>query len=268
MADIKQLTDKLKRFVESQHMFFVATAPSGSDGHVNLSPKGFDGSLVFLEEDMVAQVAASQGVSLHPERKCYLAYLDIGGSGIETCAHLQQNGRITVMFCAFEGPPKIVRMFGRGLHVEPHERHFETVLSAFSPQAIENMFGPVGSSNKKKIRNIVIVEVTRIRISCGKGVPIMKYERQRTELTNSVKKMSEERVHALREKKNTWSLDGLKGLRCCFNESKDSSGAEQRKAECSKSDSAIDVQQALLWLSVGIIAAGSGAALVDKMMTT
>ena len=88
------LDDDLVDWIGRQHVFFVATAPSGSGGHVNLSPKGYD-SFRVLDTSTVA-------------------YLDLTGSGVETIAHLRDNGRITLMFCAFEGPPKIVRLQGRG----------------------------------------------------------------------------------------------------------------------------------------------------------
>merc|ERR1712054_53209 len=114
MKEYECLTEQVRQFVVKQHVFFVATSPCGRHGHVNVSPKGLTGTLVFIDEELYCQVASSQGIPLLPESKCFLAYLDTGGSGIETCAHLQENGRITLMFAAFEGPPKIIRMFGRG----------------------------------------------------------------------------------------------------------------------------------------------------------
>src|SRR5256885_16795027 len=86
---------RVAAFLERQPMFFVATAPLGADGHVNVSPKGLDGTFAVLDRDRVA-------------------YLDLTGSGIETVAHVRENGRVTLMFCAFDGPPRIVRLFGHG----------------------------------------------------------------------------------------------------------------------------------------------------------
>ncbi|MBT8483809.1 MAG: pyridoxamine 5'-phosphate oxidase family protein, partial [Myxococcales bacterium] len=88
-------SDKLRAFIDRQKVFFVATAPLGSDGHVNLSPKGLAGTFAVLDDRTIA-------------------YLDFTGSGVETIAHLRENGRICVMFCAFEGPPRIVRVHGVG----------------------------------------------------------------------------------------------------------------------------------------------------------
>src|SRR5512138_2511307 len=103
---------RLRAFLLEQPVFFVATAPSGAAGHVNVSPKGGAGCLAVLDERRVA-------------------YLDYTGSGAETIAHLRDNGRITVMFCAFEGPPTIVRLHGRGFAVFPEDPRFEELLSAF-----------------------------------------------------------------------------------------------------------------------------------------
>src|SRR5260221_14691633 len=100
----ESIDDRLREFIETQRMFFVATAPSGDGGHVNVSPKGLD-SLRVLGERTVA-------------------YLDFNGSGVETIAHLRDNGRITLMLCAFEGSPKIVRLHGKGTVLEPGDIRF------------------------------------------------------------------------------------------------------------------------------------------------
>src|SRR6478735_11908972 len=99
------IDQRLREFVLAQHVFFVATAPSGADGHVNVSPKGVDGSFVVLDEHTVA-------------------YLDLTASGAETIAHLRENGRITLMFCAFDGPPNIVRLHGRGRFVTLYDDEY------------------------------------------------------------------------------------------------------------------------------------------------
>src|SRR4249919_873281 len=108
----ERIDDRLRAFIERQRMFFVATAPRGGDGRVNLSPKGIDGTFVIVDDHTVA-------------------YLDITASGAETIAHLRENGRITVMFCAFEGPPKIIRLYGRGEALEPDHPDFDELRGRF-----------------------------------------------------------------------------------------------------------------------------------------
>src|SRR5918992_5598387 len=113
-----EIGDGLRAFIEAQPMFFVGTAPSGPDGHVNVSPKG--GSNLF-------RVTGPHG----------FAYVDLMGSGIETIAHLRENGRIVVMFCAFEGPPKIVRLHGRGRVVHEGDEEFGELLDGFDVSAVQ-----------------------------------------------------------------------------------------------------------------------------------
>src|SRR5690348_14225958 len=110
-----EIDDDLKKFIEAQKMFFVATAPAGAGGHINLSPKGLD-TLRILGPKTVA-------------------YLDYTGSGIETIAHLRENGRIVIMLCAFDGPPKIVRLYGRGRSIEPHDAEWSALVRHFTPLA-------------------------------------------------------------------------------------------------------------------------------------
>ena len=133
-------------------MFFVATAPLDANGHVNLSPKGLDTFRI-----------------LGPTT---VAYLDIFGSGVETIAHLRENHRIAIMFCAFQGPPKILRLHGHGRVAEPHDAEFAELQAHFHEQ--------VGT------RAIIAVEVTRITDSCGYGVPLLKFESERTGLHGMV----------------------------------------------------------------------------------
>src|SRR5256885_2779038 len=136
---------ELRAFIEAQHVFFVATAPSGVGGHVNLSPKGMDTFRV-----------------LSPTR---VAYLDLTGSGNETAAHLLQNGRITFMFCAIDGKPQILRLYGHGRIILPDSaewpdlgRLFPTLLGA---------------------RQIILADLTRVQTSCGFGVPILSFTSNR-----------------------------------------------------------------------------------------
>jgi hypothetical protein len=169
----------LRRFVERQHVFFVATAPSGGDGHVNCSPKGLD-SLRILGPTAIA-------------------YLDYVGSGTETIAHLRDNGRIVVMFCAFEGPPKIVRLHGRGEVIEPGDPDFSPLLALFQPSA--------------GVRSIIRITIDRIADSCGYGVPRMRFEDERTQLPAWAERKGETGLRDYQLTRNAESIDGLPALR-------------------------------------------------------
>ena len=141
-------------------MFFVGTAPSGDDGHINVSPKGPIGSLRVLDDHTVA-------------------YLDIVGSGAETIAHLRENGRICVMFCAFDGPPRILRLHGDGEYVRPGRRALR--------RAARRSASPSPRS-PSRMRAFIVVHVTRIADSCGYGVPLMSYEGERPHMDLSTAK--------------------------------------------------------------------------------
>jgi hypothetical protein len=169
----------LGEFIARQRMFFVATAPLASDGHVNLSPKGHD-AFAILDPRTVA-------------------YLDLTGSGVETIAHLRENGRITICFCAFEGPPKILRLYGRGTVIEPGDADFATLRARFGPF--------------DAVRSIVRVALTRIADSCGYGVPRYRYEGQRTQLVEWARRKGAEGVVQYRQANNGKSIDRLPGLR-------------------------------------------------------
>jgi hypothetical protein len=154
------IDDRLAAWIARQPMFFVGSAPLSGDGHVNLSPKGPIGTLRVLG----------------PRR---VAYLDLVGSGAETIAHLRENGRIVVMLCAFDGPPRIVRLHGRGRAVMPGEERFAALLAecAFDERTIP-----------QARRAIVEVDVARIASSCGYGVPLMAYEGARPHIDLSKRK--------------------------------------------------------------------------------
>lgn len=173
------IDDKLARFIDDQPVFFVATAPSGPDGHVNLSPKGMGGTFRVLDPYTVA-------------------YLDITGSGIETVAHLRENGRIVIMFCAFSGPPRIVRLHGRGTPVLPGDTAWEDLAARFPPLP--------------GTRSVIKVALERVSDSCGFGVPLMTYEADRHELEKWAGRKTEEELAQYRSKKNATSIDGLPGL--------------------------------------------------------
>jgi hypothetical protein len=173
---------RLREFIDAQPMFFVATAPSGSDGHVNLSPKGGAGTLVVLD----------------PLR---VAYLDYTGSGAETIAHLRDNGRITLMWCAFAGPPNIVRVHGTGRVVTPSEPDFEALLGTFA------------DAERKGLRAIIEVTAHRVSDSCGYQVPFLDYVGERELLTRWAGRKSDAELAEYRARKNARSIDGLPALK-------------------------------------------------------
>ena len=183
----EQIDEKLREFIEAQSMFFVATAPSGDGGHVNLSPKG--GRNLF-------RVTGPLG----------FAYVDLMGSGIETVAHLRDNGRIVVMFCAFEGPPKIVRLHGIGRPVQQNDDGFEELLATFD----------ISDEQRRAVRSVITVEVERVGDSCGFVVPRMDYVGERDQLyryaDNRLRKEGADAVRAYVSANNAESLDGLTGL--------------------------------------------------------
>jgi hypothetical protein len=174
MAALSTIPPELEEFIKAQHVFFVATAPS-EGGHVNLSPKGLDTFRV-----------------LSPSR---VAYLDMTGSGNETAAHVGQNGRITIMFCAFEGKPRILRVYGRGRAVLPRDPDWPALAGAFPPLP--------------GVRQVVVVDVERVASTCGFGVPRLKYEGERDEMCEWAEKKGEEGLREYREKKNRVSIDGI-----------------------------------------------------------
>lgn len=174
MEVLPALDDDLVDWISRQHVFFVATAPSAG-GHVNLSPKGYDALRV-----------------LDPHR---VAYLDLTGSGAETVAHLREDGRMTMMFCAFEGPPRILRLYGRGAaHVVGTER-YEDLAPRFP--------------DLPGARAIVELEVERIQTSCGFAVPHLSFQGERPTLEQWAARRSDADLQAYRAGKNAKSIDGL-----------------------------------------------------------
>ncbi|WP_067500621.1 pyridoxamine 5'-phosphate oxidase family protein [Actinoplanes sp. TFC3] len=173
------ITGRLRLFIEAQPMFFVATAPAGPEGHVNLSPKGMHGTFRVLDEHRVA-------------------YLDYHGSGAETAAHLADNGRITVMFCAFTGPPNIVRLHGKGRMVALTDPGWPEALALFpDPPDVHGA------------RSVVFIDVDRVSDSCGYSVPLMAYEGDRDTLVRWSERKSPQDLATYRRTKNSESIDGL-----------------------------------------------------------
>ena len=166
------ITPPVADWIRRQHMFFVATAPLDGSGHVNVSPKGLD-TLRILDELTVA-------------------YLDLTGSGAETVAHVRENGRITLMWCAFDGPPRIVRMHGRG-----------EVLAVDDP-LVAGLFPEIPGS-----RAVVVVRAERISDSCGYAVPTYEYVGDRSKLIEWAERRGPDGLVAYRAEKNATSIDGL-----------------------------------------------------------
>lgn len=165
-------------FIRAQRVFFVASAPLAADGFVNLSPKGLD-SFAILDPKTVA-------------------YVDLIGSGIETVAHLRENGRITFLFCAFEGPPRLLRLYGTGEAVLPGDPDWDELVRRFPayPSA----------------RAIVRARLDRIADSCGYGVPLYRFEGERSQLLDWAERKGPEGLERYRRENNAVSLDGLPGL--------------------------------------------------------
>lgn len=172
------IDDRWREWIAAQHVFFVSTAPADG-GHVNCSPKGLDSFRVLGAREV--------------------AYLDYVGSGAETVAHLRQNGRITLMFCAFEGPPRIFRIHGRGEAVEPGDADWEA-LSALFPAA-------------PNARCIIRVRAERLSDSCGYGVPLMAYQGVRPQMDAWAERKGPDGLRAYQLENNLESLDGLPALR-------------------------------------------------------
>src|ERR1700712_4703510 len=176
-----EIDDKLASWISRQHMFFVGTAPAGAQGSINVSPKGMGGTFAVLGPQTVA-------------------YLDYTGSGTETIAHLRENGRIVVMFCAFDGPPRIVRLHGKGRAVLAGEPEFDDLRAAF------------GKDRTLGQRSIVIADLTRISDSCGYSVPLMDFREDRDILDRSQERRDEAYFRDYQRDHNTTSIDGLPGV--------------------------------------------------------
>ena len=175
------IDEKLGAWIKRQHLFFVATAPLAADGHVNMSPKG---DLRWFR-------------ILGPRE---VGYLDFIGSGAETIAHARENGRIVVMFCAFEGPPKIVRLYGRASVVLPDDPAFAKLAPRFDPP-------------EHAVRSVIRIEVERIADSCGYGVPLMRFDGNRDQYNGWVdKKVRDGGFDEYIAEKNAVSIDGLPAI--------------------------------------------------------
>ena len=179
MKAYEQLSERHLEFIAAQHVFFVATAPLAHDGHVNVSPKGYDSFVV-----------------LDPRR---VAYIDLGGSGIETHAHLRENGRICVMFCGFEQTPLILRLYGRG------------TAHAFGSAGFD-LLRPRFAGIEVPVRAIMEVQLTRVQDSCGWGVPFYEWKGDRPRLRETNAKRTQQAKLARSYENNARSIDGLPGF--------------------------------------------------------
>ena len=179
----EKIPDEFVGWIEGQPVFFVATAPADPGTHVNVSPRGLD-TFRVIDANRVA-------------------WLDLTGSGVETIAHLkaggEDGGRITLMFCAFDGPPRIVRLYGLGTVHEP---------GADAHDGLRRLLPDLPGS-----RAVVDVAVDRVSSSCGFGVPLMEFVGPREELVASARRKGPEKMAAYRARKNAASIDGLPGLR-------------------------------------------------------
>jgi hypothetical protein len=164
-----------RKFIESQHLFFVSTAPLNEDGHINLSPKGLDSFRI-----------------LSPTR---VGYMDIVGSGNETSAHILENGRIAFMFCAFGGPPNILRLYGKGYSVLPVDPEWKELAPHFDILPAT--------------RQIIVAGISKVQTSCGFGVPFYKYTGERDHAHKWAEKKGADGLEEYKKEKNLVSLDGL-----------------------------------------------------------
>ncbi len=173
--DYAEITPTLRAFIARQSLFFVATAPTDEEGHVNVSPKGLDSLRVLGPRSVV--------------------YRDLTGSGNETAAHLSANGRITLMLCSFDAQPRVLRLYGRG-----------RVIGQASAEGRElaELFDPIPG-----VRQFVAVDVQRLRTSCGFGVPIAEQMTQRDALRRWATAVGDDGLELYRERHNRCSLDGV-----------------------------------------------------------
>ena len=173
------IDDDLASFMQAQSVFFVATAPLAEDGHVNLSPKGIAGSFRVLGPHSVA-------------------YRDVTGSGAESTAHIRENGRVVLMFCAFEGRPRIVRLHGRGSIARPGDDRWTSLVEQFPPH--------------DGTRSVVLVDVTRVSTSCGFGVPVLGPATERGLLDQWAARRGPDELAEYHRTRNAVSIDGLPAL--------------------------------------------------------
>ena len=173
---LDSIDERLREFIQRQRIFFTASA--SAEGRVNVSPK--------------------DGASLRILTELKVAYLDQTGSGNETAAHVRANGRLTLMFCAFEGAPMILRLYGVG-----------KVLARNSGEYSELLDSAFGGVEPAGARQIVVLDVDRVQTSCGYGVPLFEYAGERDTLRRWAQSKGEEGLKEYRKQKNSVSIDGF-----------------------------------------------------------
>jgi hypothetical protein len=168
-----KITSRVQTFIESQKMFFVATAPK--DGRINLSPKGMDSFRISSEKKV--------------------QWLSVTGSGNETAAHLINDNRITIMFCAFEGAPNIVRIYGTAKEIKPKDNEWSELITQFPtiPGA----------------RQIFDITIESVQTSCGMSIPFYEYTGERNQLNDWAEEQGQEKIEHYWEERNQTSIDGL-----------------------------------------------------------
>jgi hypothetical protein len=169
------IREQEEKFIKKQKMFFISTAPLSAEGHINLSPKGTDSFRV-----------------LSPNK---VAYMDLVGSGNETSAHMQENGRVCFMFCSFVGPPNILRLYGKGYTVLPTDAEWETLAPLFEITI--------------STRQIIVADIYKVQNSCGYSVPLYAHVGERDIAEKWAETKGEEGIKQYIQKKNKMSLDGL-----------------------------------------------------------
>jgi Pyridoxamine 5'-phosphate oxidase len=175
----EHIDERLRAFIEAQQVYFVGTAPLAAEGHINVSPKGHRDTFAVLDSHTVA-------------------YLDLTGSGAESIAHIRENGRVLVMFCAFDGPPQIVRLHGKARIVSPADADWACLAGHFPP--------------RPGVRAVVHVDVQRVSSSCGFAVPLYDYVGDRDLLHRWAERKTPAEMQEYRLAKNSLSVDGLPAL--------------------------------------------------------
>ena len=170
---LDEITDALKEFIKQQQLFFVGTA--AAEGRVNVSPKGMDTFRVIDKNTIV--------------------WLNLTGSGNETAAHILQNNRMTIMFCAFEGKPLILRLYGAAKVFHKEDEGYKKYIG---------LFPSIPGS-----RQIMEMQVDMVQTSCGYAVPFMEFKEERSQLKSWAEKQGEERLKEYRKEKNTRSIDNF-----------------------------------------------------------
>jgi hypothetical protein len=170
------LTPELKSWIAQQPLFFLASAPLQADGHVNLSPRGLDSLRITGDRELVI--------------------LDLTGSGNETAAHLHENGRLTLMLCAFQGAPKILRLYGQGCVIQPNDNKWQGYRHLFA-------------ADMPGVRQLFHLQIDRIQTSCGFGVPLLDFVAQRDMLLDWARKKGADGIETYQREKNARSIDGL-----------------------------------------------------------